>query len=94
MKTSTAEFKMTMSVYIISPDLGKHKIAHNFFCWFEPSNTMRAVLSTHVLYIWYTQRCAAYCCVLSQPASLETFSTVRGWALTGLWWIGAVWTLA
>lgn len=31
MKTSTAEFKMTMSVYIISPDLGKHKIAHFFF---------------------------------------------------------------
>lgn len=32
---------MTMSVYLIFPDLGNTKIAH--FRSFEPSNTMRAV---------------------------------------------------
>lgn len=81
---------MTMSVYIIFPDLGKHKIAHFFVGLSLPTPCALYSLSTHALYIWYTHRCAAYCCVLSQPASLETFSTVRGWALAGLWWIWAV----
>lgn len=54
-----------MSVSIIFPDLGNHKIAHLY--WFEPSNTMRAVLSVlscsvHMVYteMWGTLSCFYY----------------------------------
>lgn len=49
------------------PRYGKHKIAH--FCWFEPSNTMRAVLCTLMFCTYGIHRDVGHIVVfLPQPA--------------------------
>lgn len=71
--------------YIIFPDLGNPKL-HIFVGFSLPTPS---ALYFHALYIRHTQRCGTRC-VLPKTALCETFSTVRGWALTGFWWISAV----